>query len=507
MSKKRWISKCFAFGALSVGVSLLCFGLTACMASAVNGAVTATSSATPSVGQKVPILRWPAPGAITFGTALSTGQLDATSSVPGTFAYSPAAGAVVPAGPQTLSVTFTPLDTRDYATAEMTTELTVRGSPNNLFVSLEGNDAWSCMFEKPTGAGDGPCLTLDHARALVAAALAQPGGSNQNFKVQVRAGTYYMGSPVIFGPGDSPGLGYTVTYEAYPNEAPVFSGGTPLTGWSESGGQWQLTLPNVASGSWNFTQLWVNDSRRFRPMLPSTKSYYTTNTAVSSSTFTAQPGDISISWENLTDVDVTMFAYWTTMVAPIASTDGTTVTLADWFASPTGTGDMMSGAKYRVENVKEALSQPGEWYLDRPTGVLTYIPEPGEEIDQEVVVAPRLSNLVIFEAGASSIVLRGLTFAHTQWVPPINTGGSSRNGVGDDAAIMGLAASNIVIDNCTIRNTGNGGIDFGPGTNYLTVENSTVADTGATGIALSNGLWFEIVSSSVRTAELRPFAG
>jgi hypothetical protein len=42
-----------------------------------------------------------------------------------------------------------------------------------------------------------------------------------------------------------------------------------------------------------------------------------------------------------------------------------------------------------------------------------------------------------------------------------------------------------VIDGYTVRNTGNGGIDFGPGTNHLTIENSTVADIGATGIALS----------------------
>ena len=56
----------------------------------------------------------PRPG-ITYGTALSATQLDATASVPGTFAYSPAAGTVLGAGNgQTLSVTFTPTDTTDY---------------------------------------------------------------------------------------------------------------------------------------------------------------------------------------------------------------------------------------------------------------------------------------------------------------------------------------------------------------------------------------------------------
>ncbi len=60
---------------------------------------------------------WSNPADITYGTALGSGQLDATSSVAGTFSYSPAAGTVLGAGAgQTLSVTFTPTDTTDYAT-------------------------------------------------------------------------------------------------------------------------------------------------------------------------------------------------------------------------------------------------------------------------------------------------------------------------------------------------------------------------------------------------------
>jgi hypothetical protein len=48
---------------------------------------------------------------------ISSTQLDATASVPGTFVNSLAAGTVLAAGTQTLSVTFTPHDTTDYATA------------------------------------------------------------------------------------------------------------------------------------------------------------------------------------------------------------------------------------------------------------------------------------------------------------------------------------------------------------------------------------------------------
>jgi hypothetical protein len=53
-------------------------------------------------------INWPTPAPITVGTALSNTQLNATDSIPGTFVYTPGIGTVLPAGTQTLSVTFTP---------------------------------------------------------------------------------------------------------------------------------------------------------------------------------------------------------------------------------------------------------------------------------------------------------------------------------------------------------------------------------------------------------------
>jgi hypothetical protein len=69
------------------------------------------------VSQATPAIAWTTPAAISYGTALGATQLDASSTVAGTFAYSPAAGAVPGAGSQTLSVTFTPTNTTNYATA------------------------------------------------------------------------------------------------------------------------------------------------------------------------------------------------------------------------------------------------------------------------------------------------------------------------------------------------------------------------------------------------------
>jgi gliding motility-associated-like protein len=68
-----------------------------------------------NVGKLTPLLTWAAPAAITYGTALSDAQLYATSNMPGTFTYSPAAGTVLHAGNnQRLTVTFTPIDAVNY---------------------------------------------------------------------------------------------------------------------------------------------------------------------------------------------------------------------------------------------------------------------------------------------------------------------------------------------------------------------------------------------------------
>jgi hypothetical protein len=86
---------------------------------------SATATVQLVVNKATPVITWTAPASITYGTALSNAQLDATASVPGTFAYTPALGSVPASGIDTLSVTFTPTDTTDYTTVTQTVTLTV----------------------------------------------------------------------------------------------------------------------------------------------------------------------------------------------------------------------------------------------------------------------------------------------------------------------------------------------------------------------------------------------
>jgi hypothetical protein len=64
-----------------------------------------------------PTVTWPTPAPIAQGTPLGQTQLNAVASVPGTFAYNPAAGTILSAGTHTLKTTFTPADSSAYNTA------------------------------------------------------------------------------------------------------------------------------------------------------------------------------------------------------------------------------------------------------------------------------------------------------------------------------------------------------------------------------------------------------
>ncbi len=87
---------------------------------------TVTQTVQLQVNKVAPSITWATPAAITYGTALSATQLDATATVPGTFDYTPSSGTVLSTGTQTLSVTFTPSDTTDYSSVTQTVQLTVK---------------------------------------------------------------------------------------------------------------------------------------------------------------------------------------------------------------------------------------------------------------------------------------------------------------------------------------------------------------------------------------------
>jgi len=77
-------------------------------------------------GKVTPSILWTNPAAISYGTALGGGQLNATANTAGTFTYNPPAGSALTASNNhPLTVTFTPDDTNSYVTTSATVALEV----------------------------------------------------------------------------------------------------------------------------------------------------------------------------------------------------------------------------------------------------------------------------------------------------------------------------------------------------------------------------------------------
>lgn len=404
----------------------------------------------------------------------------------------------------------------------------------NFYVSTSGNDAWSGRLPEPNaGRTDGPFATIPKARDAVydyklSAKLCEP------ITVWIRGGHYVVSEPIVFTPEDSG----PVTYAASPGEQVVIDGGKRLKGWRiekvGSTKMWVTDVPEVAAGKWYFRQLFVNGTRRPRPRLPK-KGFYriedVPGTDLSAEyfeggadCFQSAPGDIQ-NWKNLTDVDVVVLHYWVEERMPIASFDKKTHIVR---CSRKTTLAALEGGierrypRYYVENIFEALSEAGEWYLDHVTGKLYYIPLPGEDPETTDVFAPRTEQLLKLigkpEEGKYVEFLRfkGFKFQHTAWyqlrkissceevfpddIPHSNWHQPNRGKQFDqsplDFATAPQAAFNIPgiiylrgarycsIEDCKIEHIGWYGIELSDGCMSNRVVGNEVSDMGAGGIKL-----------------------
>jgi Bacterial Ig-like domain (group 3)/FG-GAP-like repeat len=127
--------------ATASGISIAASGpqlvLASYLGDTANGASTSSTVSIPGSGAPI---TWANPAQITYGTALSATQLNATSSVQGTFVYSPAAGTVLSAGTHTLSVTFTPNNSSGYAPSTPTVSITVNQAGSATTIALSNNN-------------------------------------------------------------------------------------------------------------------------------------------------------------------------------------------------------------------------------------------------------------------------------------------------------------------------------------------------------------------------------
>ena len=379
-----------------------------------------------------------------------------------------------------------------------------RATEADFYVSPLGNDGWSGRLAQPAPAGaDGPFATIDRARLAVRQLKQQQPNRDKPIIVAIRGGWYELNQPLRFEPEDSGTADAPVIYTAYENERPILSGGRRITGWTVGqDGAWRVTLDNIRQGDWAFTQLFVNGQRRFRPRLPSKGYYHIADAAESTEAnrgrgfdrFVFNAGELRADWYNLHDVEVFAFHQWAGSRLRIAEVDAQRRLVT--FTGPTSTNafwqTLARGRRYFVENVREALTEQGQWYLDRKTGELTYLPREGESPETAMVIAPRLETLVIVAGDVSGrrwvehIQLRGLTFAHSNWVTPERGYSFPQAEVILGGAIEMWAARDITLDTCAVLHTGTYGLSLGIACQRITAENCSLIDLGAGGVMIGS---------------------
>jgi len=94
-------------------------------ATATGNATGTSGSVVWTIAKATPVVTWPSPSSITYGTAISAAQLDAAADVPGTFTYSVTSGSILDAGTYTLTVVFTPTDSSNYNSVTSSVTLVV----------------------------------------------------------------------------------------------------------------------------------------------------------------------------------------------------------------------------------------------------------------------------------------------------------------------------------------------------------------------------------------------
>jgi hypothetical protein len=362
----------------------------------------------------------------------------------------------------------------------------VSAAPLVLHVATNGNDNASGVITRR--AGDGPLATLRAALRKSRAAKSIDGVT-----IFLHGGVHRLSEPIVFTPEDSGASAekpFTIT--AYGQDKPVLSGGVPLRNWQPIVGRpgfWRADARMQLGTNWQFRSMFINGQRATRARTPNEGELF----RMDGGRFNDKPfqfkfraGDIKPAGAEAGDVEIVAFEKWTDIRQFIrtVSMESNVVTLSG--SSTPHTRE--SGARYFIENAPDALDQPGEWRLDRNSGMVTAMFKAGENPNAMEIIVPRLQELVQFKgdiAGKKAVrhvVLRGLTFADTDWSISSEGYRDTQAAVAVRGELFGDGMTDCVIEDCTFTRLAGYGIDLGRGCQRNRIVGNEMFDLGAGGV-------------------------
>src|SRR6185503_7809154 len=364
--------------------------------------------------------------------------------------------------------------------------LSTSAVPLVLHVATNGNDNASGAITRR--AGDGPLATVGAALRKARAAKSPDGVT-----ILLHGGVHRLTEPIVLTPEDSgPSAERPFTIAAFGKEKPVLSGGVRLSNWNQVTGQpglWQADARAQLGNHWPFRSLFIDGRRATRARTPNGDGLFRmVGERFNDKTFQFKfrAGDIKPSWAQAGDVEIIAFEKWTDIRQFIrdVNTESNVVTLSGSGAQHT----RESGARYFIENAPDALDTPGEWRLDRTSGVVTAMFKAGENPNSMEIVVPRMEELVQFkgdiegEKAVRHVVLRGLMFADTDWSMPAEGYRDRQAAVEVHGELFGDGMTDCVIEDCTFTRLAGYGVDLGRGCQRNRIGGNEMFDLGAGGV-------------------------
>jgi len=358
-----------------------------------------------------------------------------------------------------------------------------------LYVSPDGSDA-------NPGTKDRPFATLERARDAIRE-LKQAGRIPRGAEVVLAPGEYPRSAAFALDAEDSGAPGAPIVYRAAERGAAVLSGGVRVQGFAAVTDQAILSrLPEEARGRVVQCDLRAQGIRDFGPLMAHgyghppvpvlevfcdgeplrparwpnegfVKTGEIVEKAADGSATFGYEGDRPTRWAQAKDA--WLYGYWQWLWAdeylPVASIDAAAQTIR--LGQPSAHGGVSPGMPYFALNLLEEIDQPGEWYLDRQTGLLYLYPtKDPSECDIRISL---LTEPMVRMADASHVILDGLTI---------------ELGQADGVSIEG--GEGCLVAGCTIRRLGNSGVVIKGGASHG-VFGCDIYTLGRNGTSVSGG--------------------
>ena len=380
------------------------------------------------------------------------------------------------------------------------------GAATRFYVSPAGNDGWSGTRMAAGWFGRGPFRTLERARDEIRARR-QAGRLRGPAEVLLAGGTYVLERGLALGKEDSGTPEAPVIIQALPGAEARLLGGRPVAGFKPVDDPAILArLTPEARGhvlqadlkAQGLSDFGLQQSRGFsRPSVPAALELFFAGQPMTVArwpnegfaTIAGLPasmeadghggqlgtleggflyeGDRPRQWRNTQDVWVHGYWAWdwANSYEKVATLDPDRRLIKT--AAPYGLYGFRKGQRIYFLNILEELDRPGEWYLERQSGILYFWP-PAPIASGEALVSVVEDPLIALR-GASHVILRDLTL---------------EAGRGCGIRMEG-GASNLV-DRCVLRNLGSYGIQVYGGNGHG-VLHCEILNTGDGGIQLVGG--------------------